>query len=119
MQDKNAESVRIIQIQVNLVGRQETLPDVTTKINPLSSAQFQRIGYTTSSVQVWGTHNKFGLNHGSSVISDDYADDHILSEEDMFTEKIEPIISNGVSIIGVKCVIPIGVVTFIWSFTDD
>ena len=44
---------------------------------------------------------------------------HICSEEDIFTDKIEPIISNGVTNIGVKDIIPKGIGIFIWSWTDD
>ena len=36
----------------------------------------------------------------SSVIVDNSENAHIFSEEDMFTDKIEPIISNGVATIG-------------------
>ena len=36
---------------------------------------------------------------GSSVIVDNSANSHILSEEYMFTDKIDPIISNGMTII--------------------
>ena len=39
---------------------------------------------------------------GSLVIVDNSANARILSEEDMFTDKIEPIISNLVEKIGVK-----------------
>ena len=37
----------------------------------------------------------------------------------MFTEKIEPIIYNGVANIGEKYLIPKGIGTVTWSWTDD
>ena len=37
----------------------------------------------------------------------------------MFTDKIKPIISNGLATIGGKYIIPKGNVTVIWSWTDD
>ena len=37
----------------------------------------------------------------------------------MFTDKIETIISNGVSTIGGKDLIPKGIYTVSWSFNDD
>ena len=37
----------------------------------------------------------------------------------MFTEKIDPIISNGVANIGGKDIIPKGVGKFSWYWTDD
>ena len=37
----------------------------------------------------------------------------------MFTENIEPIISNGVETIGGKDIITEGISTVIWSWTDD
>ena len=54
--------------------------------------------------------------YGLSVIFNNYANYHIFSEEDMFTDNIEPIIYNGVATIGVKDII-IG--TFIWYWNDD
>ena len=41
-------------------------------------------------------------SNGSSVIFDDSANNQIFSEEEMFTDNIEPIISNGVATIGEK-----------------
>ena len=37
----------------------------------------------------------------------------------MFTDKIDPIISNGVETIGENDIIPIGIVTVSWSWTDN
>ena len=42
----------------------------------------------------------------SSIIVDISANSHIFSEEDIFTDKIAPIISNGVATIGGKDNIP-------------
>ena len=54
-----------------------------------------------------GISRKNGFDsYGSSVIVDNYANDNIFSEEDMFTDKIDPIISNGVSTIGRDDIIP-------------
>ena len=44
---------------------------------------------------------------GSSVIVDNSYNAHIWSEEDMFTDKIDPIISNGLATIGGNYIIPI------------
>ena len=43
---------------------------------------------------------------GSSVIVDNSENSHICSEKDMFTDKIDPIISNGLANIGGKYIIP-------------
>ena len=56
---------------------------------------------------------------GSTVIVDNSANYHIRSEEDMFTDMIEPIISNGLATIGGKYLIKKGIVTVSWSWTDD
>ena len=56
---------------------------------------------------------------GSSLIVDNSSNAHIFSEEDMFTDKIEPIIYNGVETIGGDNIIPKGIVTVNWSWTDD
>ena len=45
-------------------------------------------------------------SYSSSFIFDNSANDNICSEEDMFTDKIEPIISKGVATIGGKYFIP-------------
>ena len=37
----------------------------------------------------------------------------------MFTDNIDPIITNGVATIGVKYIIQKGIGTVIWSYTDD
>ena len=57
--------------------------------------------------------------YGSSVIFHNSANDNICSVEDMSADKIEPIIYNGVETIGGKYLIPKGIVTVIWSWTDD
>ena len=57
-------------------------------------------------------------SYGSSVIFDKYVKAQIWSEEDMFNDKIEPIISNGVATIGGKYLIPKGIGTVSWSWTD-
>ena len=56
---------------------------------------------------------------GSSGIVDNSTSSHKLSEEDIFTDKIEPIIYNGVESIGGKDHIPKGVGSVSWSWTDD
>ena len=56
---------------------------------------------------------------GSIVIVDNSTNAHIFSEEYMFINKIEPIISNGVANIGGKYLIPKGIGTVRWSCTDD
>ena len=55
----------------------------------------------------------------SSFIFDNFANSHIFSEEDMFTDKIEPRISNVVATIGRKCFIPKGIRIVSWSYIDD
>ena len=63
---------------------------------------------------------KIGFEYdGSSVIVDNSSSAHILSEEDMFTENIEPIISNGAATIGGKYLIPKRIGTVSWSWTYD
>ena len=56
---------------------------------------------------------------GSSVIVDESKNSQVFSEEDMFADKIDPIISNGVSNIGWKDLILGGIVTVRWSWTGD
>ena len=56
---------------------------------------------------------------GSKVIVNNYDNAHICSEEDTFTHKIYPIISNGVATIGETNLIPKGIDTVIWYYTDD
>ena len=51
---------------------------------------------------------------GSSVIVDNPASSHICSEEEMLTEKIYPIIYNGVANICEKYFIPKGVGAVSW-----
>ena len=48
----------------------------------------------------------------STVIVDKSANAYIFSDEDMFTENIEPTISNRVATIGGKYLITKGIVTF-------
>ena len=60
----------------------------------------------------YSEHVEFDSN-GSSVIVDKSANAHICPEEDMFTEKIEPIIFYGVATIGGKYLIPKGIDTVI------
>ena len=50
---------------------------------------------------------------------DNSANAKVCSEEDMFTDRIDPIISNGVATIEGKYLIPKGIGTVIWSWTDD
>ena len=52
----------------------------------------------------------------SSVIVHNSKNAHIFSEEDMFTDKIEPIVSNGVAIIGRNDINQKGIDTVIWSW---
>ena len=56
---------------------------------------------------------------GSTVIVDKYANSDIFSEEEMFYDKIEPIIYNGVANIGGKDIITKGIGTVIWYWNDD
>ena len=56
---------------------------------------------------------------GSSVIADNSTNDQIWSGEELFTDKIEPIIYNGVAIIGGKDIITKGIGIVRWSWTDD
>ena len=56
---------------------------------------------------------------GSSVIVDKSENYQILPEKDMFTDKIEPIIYNGVANIGGKDIITKGIGPVIWYWTDD
>ena len=56
---------------------------------------------------------------GSSVIIDHSGNSHICSEEDIFTYKIETIISNEVATICGKDLIPKGISTVSWYWTDD
>ena len=58
-------------------------------------------------------------SYGLTFVVDKYLNAHICSEEYMFTYKIEPIISNGVSTIGGKYIIPKGIGKVIWYWTDD
>ena len=44
---------------------------------------------------------------------------HILSEENLFTDKIEPIISNEVATEGIKYLIPKGIGTVTSSWNED
>ena len=55
----------------------------------------------------------------STVIVDNCANAHICSEYDIFDYNIEPIISSGVSTIGVKDIISKGIVIVSWSWPDD
>ena len=56
---------------------------------------------------------------GSLVIVGNYENYHTCSEEDMFTDKTHPIISNGVVTIGGKYLIPNGIGTVGWYWNDD
>ena len=55
----------------------------------------------------------------SLVIFDNSANAQIRSEEDIFSDNIETVISNGVETIGRKYLIQKGIVTFSWYWTDD
>ena len=55
----------------------------------------------------------------STVIVDNSDNAHIFSEEDMFTHKIYPVFSNGVATIGETNLIPKGIDTVSWYYTDD
>ena len=54
-------------------------------------------------------------SNGSSVMVDNSVNAHSLSEERMLTDKIYPIISNGVATVGEKYLVPRGICTVIWS----
>ena len=56
---------------------------------------------------------------GSSVTVANSANDNICSEGDMFTDKIDPTIYNGVETIGGKYLIPRGIFTVSWSWNYD
>ena len=57
---------------------------------------------------------------GSLVIVYNSTNAHIFSEEDMFTDKIDPIVSNGVATIAVKDIITkdIGTVNWYWTYDE-
>ena len=55
------------------------------------------------------------ISDGPTVIVYNSANSHICSEEDMFTDKIDPIISNGVVTIGKKDLITKDIGTVRWS----
>ena len=56
---------------------------------------------------------------GSTFIVDNSYNEQILSEEDLFTDKIDPTISKWMETIGGKYIISKGIGTVIWSWTDD
>ena len=56
---------------------------------------------------------------GSTVIVDNSENSHILPEEDMYIDKVEPIIFNLVEIIGGKYIISKVIGTVSWYWTDD
>ena len=56
---------------------------------------------------------------GTSLIADNSSNDYICSEEDIFTDNIEPIISNHVAAMCVKDLIPKGIGTASWLWNDD
>ena len=58
-------------------------------------------------------------SNNSTVIVDNSANAQICLKEDMFTDKIEPIIPNGLATIGEKDLIQNGIGTVRWSWTDD
>ena len=55
----------------------------------------------------------------SSFIVDNSENDHICLDEDVFNNKIEPIISNRVETIDGRNIITKGIGTVSWSRTDD
>ena len=55
----------------------------------------------------------------SSLLVDKYANAHICSEEEMFTENIDPVIYNGVETVDRKDLITKGIGTVSWYWTDD
>ena len=58
-------------------------------------------------------------SYGSTVIADNSEDVQILSEEDIFTDKIDPIIYNWVATICGKYLFPKMIGIVIWSWTYD
>ena len=117
---KNAEPGGRIQIQVISFGRQKrSLPKDAPKIDPLFSAKStDRICHILSSRVEYS--EQFGFDSdGSSVIVDNSDNSYIRSEEYIFNDKIEPIISNGVATIGGNNLITKGIGTVIWSCTYD
>ena len=56
---------------------------------------------------------------GPSFIVDNSENAHTCSQQEIFTDKIHPIISNGVATIFGKDIIPQGIGTVSWSCTDD
>ena len=57
-----------------------------------------------------GSSEQVGFDSdGISVIVDNFDNSHICSEEIFLTDKIDPIISNGVATIGGRCLIPKGI----------
>ena len=65
------------------------------------------------SQQIW-----FGYD-GSRVIVDKYDNAQKWSKEYIFTDKIEPILSNTVATIGKKDTVPKGIGTVSWYWNDD
>ena len=55
---------------------------------------------------------------GSIVTVDNSANAHIFSEEEMLTNKIEPVVSIWVATIGISDIIEEEIGTVIWSWTD-
>ena len=65
-------------------------------------------------------HRKNGTDSDGSTVTVDNSDNtKIFSEEDIFTENIYPIISNGVAAIGGKYLHLKGIGTVIWSWNYD
>ena len=58
-------------------------------------------------------------SYGSTVKFNNSYNANILPEEDMFNDKIDPIIYNGVENIGGKYLIPKGVVTVRWYWIEN
>ena len=91
-----------IQIQVSSVENQRNKPPkFHTKNKPFVSCTISKdwICHILSSWVESSEQVGFDSN-GSTVIVDNSENDHICSEEDMFTDKIDPIIYNGVATIG-------------------
>ena len=88
---------------------------VSTKNRPFVFCTFSkgRIGHILSSRLKLSQQVRFN-SYGSSYIVDKYENDHVCSEEYIFTDKIDPITSNGVSTISGKDLIPKRIGTVSW-----
>ena len=100
--------------------KERSPPKATPKNRPfvLFAISKDRIFHILSSIVEYSEQILFD-SYRSKVIIDNSANAHKCSEKFMFTDKIEPIISNVVATIGEKYLIPKCIFTVIWSWTGD